>query len=368
MSPLAPNTKRMDEVLSALGLDPMPQALSSQKTLASEWSQLLHRSALRLSQHGDLPDYLDVLAALSSKPRNSGSPPLETGPSPAGKEFGPLEREERRLDTAAPYTKLPELEGAQLIESVTALSPWKKGPLSIEGQGPPLELDAEWRSDFKWQRLERLGVNFKGRRVLDVGTGNGYFLYRIVGAGARHALGLEPGALPIAQYLLLQRLYEVDQAALLPLPCDQFIQGCRAFDTVLSMGVLYHRRSPLDHLMQLRSFLRPGGELILETIAVPGPPGHSLVPEGRYAQMRNVFFLPTPSTLESWLVKVGFQHVHLDELVTTKTTEQRSTRFMSHPSLDEFLEPCHSEPDSEERKTREGHPRPRRLIARAWAP
>lgn len=58
------------------------------------------------------------------------------------------------------------------------------------------------------------------------------------------------------------------------------------------MGVLYHRRSPIDHLTDLRDCLRSGGELVLETLVIEGKQGEVLVPEGRYARMRNVWFYP----------------------------------------------------------------------------
>ncbi|PMC22346.1 tRNA 5-methoxyuridine(34)/uridine 5-oxyacetic acid(34) synthase CmoB, partial [Klebsiella aerogenes] len=44
------------------------------------------------------------------------------------------------------------------------------------------------------------------------------------------------------------------------------------------MGVLYHRRSPLDHLWQLKDQLAPGGELVLETLVIEGDENTVLVP------------------------------------------------------------------------------------------
>ena len=56
------------------------------------------------------------------------------------------------------------------------------------------------------------------------------------------------------------------------------------------MGVLYHRRSPIDHLLELKGCLQTGGELVLETLVIDGGLGEVLVPENRYAKMRNVWF------------------------------------------------------------------------------
>ncbi len=39
--------------------------------------------------------------------------------------------------------------------------------------------------------------------------------------------------------------------------------------------------------------LAPGGELVLETLVVEGDENTVLVPGDRYAQMRNVYFIPS---------------------------------------------------------------------------
>jgi tRNA (mo5U34)-methyltransferase len=126
------------------------------------------------------------------------------------------------------------------------------------------------------------------------------------------------------------------------------------------MGVLYHRRSPLDHLLELKDTLRPGGELVLETLVVDGPEGYSLMPEDRYGQMRNVWFLPTCDTLLRWLDRTGFRDARLVDLSVTTTHEQRKTDWMRFQSLADFLHPDDPE------KTVEGYPGPKRatIIAR----
>ena len=77
------------------------------------------------------------------------------------------------------------------------------------------------------------------------------------------------------------------------------------------MGVLYHRRSPLDHLFQLKNQLVSGGELVLETLVIEGDEHDVLVPGERYAQMRNVWFIPSAAALQCWLEKCGFVDVRI---------------------------------------------------------
>ncbi|MBT6769368.1 MAG: DUF1698 domain-containing protein, partial [Opitutales bacterium] len=79
------------------------------------------------------------------------------------------------------------------------------------------------------------------------------------------------------------RLPKNHPAWVIPFGIEQLPPSLPVFDTVFSMGVLYHRRSPLDHLIELREMLKPGGELVLETLVVEGEDGHALMPRGRYA-------------------------------------------------------------------------------------
>ncbi len=152
-----------------------------------------------------------------------------------------------------------------------------------------------------------------------------------------------------------------DKVHLLPLGIEQ-LPELQAFDTVFSMGVLYHRRSPLDHLIQLKNPLVSGGELILETLVIEGDENSVLVPFDRYAQMRNVYFFPSALALKAWLEKVGFVDVKIvDENVTT-LGEQRSTEWMTHNSLPDYIDP------NDPTKTVEGYPAPRRAILVAKNP
>jgi tRNA (mo5U34)-methyltransferase len=147
----------------------------------------------------------------------------------------------------------------------------------------------------------------------------------------------------------------------LPLGIEQ-LPELAAFDTVFSMGVLYHRRSPLDHLYQLKNQLVSEGELVLETLVVPGDRHQVLVPGDRYAQMRNVYFIPSAEALKCWLEKCGFVDVSIADICPTSTEEQRRTDWMTSESLAEFLDP------QDPTKTIEGYPAPIRAVLIAKKP
>ncbi|MDG2090761.1 MAG: tRNA 5-methoxyuridine(34)/uridine 5-oxyacetic acid(34) synthase CmoB [Gammaproteobacteria bacterium] len=240
----------------------------------------------------------------------------------------------------------------KLKKLLMGLQPWRKGPFNLFG----LEIDTEWRSDWKWDRLKTKIASLTDRKVLDVGCGNGYHTWRMEGAGARIVIGVDPHLLFNMQYWAIRHFLAEPPVYVLPLALEEIPEKLEIFDTVFSMGVLYHRRSPIDHLYALKDCLRKGGELVLETLVIDGEIGVSLLPEGRYARMPNVWFLPTCATLESWLIKVGYKNVKLVDVSVTSIDEQRSTEWMNFESLPQALD------ENDPSITIEGLPAPKRAI------
>lgn len=242
-------------------------------------------------------------------------------------------------------------------DALAALMPWRKGPFSI-GQTP---VQTEWRSDWKWQRIVPHISSLQDRNVLDIGCGNGYHLFRMLGEGAQIALGIDPTILFNYQFSLLQKLSARNAAYLLPLR-GEHLPAFNCFDTVFSLGVLYHRRSPLDHLQELKAFLRPGGELVLETLVVDGGQSTVLMPQDRYAKMANVWFIPSTQMLETMLKRTGFSNVRTVDVNVTSIEEQHATPWMTFQSLPDFLDP------TDPGKTVEGYQAPTRAIVIATRP
>lgn len=286
---------------------------------------------------GDLPRWRAAIAALPS-----------------------LQAEVIDLDTSA-VTASGAVIAEKVIELETALRglhPWRKGPYSLFG----VNIDTEWRSDFKWNRFAHAIDSLEGRRVLDVGCGSGYHCWRMKGAGAAEVIGIDPTPLFVLQFKAIQHYLNIDTVHVLPLTLEQLPPKLKAFDTTFSMGVLYHRRSPIDHLTDLRDTLVSGGQLVLETLVVEGDEDAVFVPPDRYARMGNVWFLPSPSALMKWMSKVGFIDVTLIDVSQTTVAEQRSTDWMTFYSLSNFLD------SADHNKTVEGHPAPMRAIVTARLP
>ncbi|MEE4360203.1 MAG: tRNA 5-methoxyuridine(34)/uridine 5-oxyacetic acid(34) synthase CmoB [Pseudomonadales bacterium] len=296
-------------------------------------------AALAPGRHGDLPRWRSALAAL---------PPLEAS----------------SRDLAAPAVRIGSAGDAddetreRLRVALQALMPWRKGPFELFG----VTIDAEWRSDLKWSRVLAAEVPLADARILDVGCGNGYYALRMRGAGARRVIGVDPTLVHLMQFEALQHYLHDDSVDLLPLPFEALPEGSGAFDLVFSMGVLYHRRSPLDHLAALATHLRRGGSLVLETLVVEGPDDRVLCPAGRYARMRNVWFLPTPGLLRRWLERLGLVKVRVLDLSPTRVAEQRTTAWMPFESLAEALDP------GDPSRTVEGEPAPLRALLVAERP
>lgn len=283
------------------------------------------------SAHGDLARWREALATL---------PPSDRPPA--------------RLDgdvVAVGPDAFPPGERHRIRTALLQLTPWRKGPFKVGD----IVIDAEWRSERKWARLQNAVAPLAGRLVLDVGCGNGYYALRMRGAGARMVLGVEPMLLYLAQFCAIRHWMPPEPVHVLPLRLEELPGGAGCFDTVFSMGVLYHRRSPLEHLRQLREALAPDGELVLETLILPGSLREAKTPE-RYARMRNVRHLPTLPQLTAWLEATGFSDARIIDVTATTVEEQRSTEWMPWESLAQALDP------GDPALTVEGWPAPRRAI------
>lgn len=241
-----------------------------------------------------------------------------------------------------------------LQQSLKKLTPWRKGPYQIGG----LQLDSEWCGSMKWGRVSPHIQPLKGKTVLDVGSSNGYFTYLMALSGAQIALGIEPFLLFNYQFISIHTLINnPPNTFFLPLKLEK-IPKKELFDTVFSMGVLYHQKKHLLHLEQLKALLVDGGELVLETLIIDKKYGKKIIPKDRYARIRNVWCLPSINTLYTWLKKVEFKNINLVDVTKTTPQEQRATHWIGDntQSIKDFLNP------NDDNLTIEGLPAPLRAI------
>ena len=256
--------------------------------------------------------------------------------------------------------QLSDSEFEQLEQLLKQFHPWRKGPYHLFGQ----HIDTEWRSDWKWDRVKNHISPLKDRVVLDVGCGNGYHCWRMAAQEPKLVLGIDPSQLFLMQFAIMQKYLSAYPVHYLPVGLEYLPQnmGKQGFDTIFSMGVLYHRRSPIDHIVHLKNLLKPGGELVLETLVIDGEDDQCLIPRDRYAQMNNVWFLPTTGMLKNWMRKCGLENVQVANVSTTSTEEQRATDWMTFQSLEDYLDP------HDKGLTIEGYPAPKRAFMVAQKP
>lgn len=292
----------------------------------------------RLSKHGDLPRWLEALSRLPTLTPDS-------------------------LDLSVPCLRIgsasqvTDEDRKAISEALMAFHPWRKGPFCPYG----IHLDTEWRSDWKWGRIEE-AVDLRDKTILDVGSGNGYYGWRMLGAGAARVIGIDPTISYVMQYTAMRHYIGEQPMHVLPLKLEDIPEGSGTFDTVFSMGVIYHRKDHMEHLQQLKQHIKPGGELILEGLVIEGAAGDLLHPKGRYAKMKNVHTLPSPATMTHWLEQAGFGEIEVIDVSPTTTDEQRRTAWMHFESLADYLDADNPQ------LTIEGHPAPLRAVLRAVRP
>ena len=147
---------------------------------------------------------------------------------------------------------------------------------------------------------------------------------------------------------------------MLPLTFEQFVESqSYGFDYVFLLGVLYHRRSPIEHLLQVRSVLNDNGTLIIETLYEESEHCSAIIPRDRYAKMKNIWFIPSIKMLHDWLIRCKFRDIEVIDCSTTTDSEQRVTCWSSQQSLADFLDP------TDTTRTVEGYQRPKRVIVKA---
>jgi tRNA (mo5U34)-methyltransferase len=112
----------------------------------------------------------------------------------------------------------------------------------------------------KWLQLPE---TLAGKRVMDIGTYEGFFAFECERRGAQVlAVDIIPPS-PTSGFRIVHELLgsqvEFQQASIYDLTPERFGQ----FDLILCLGVLYHLRHPLLGLERVHSICR--GQLILET-------------------------------------------------------------------------------------------------------
>lgn len=187
---------------------------------------------------------------------------------------------------------------------------------------PGFDLEPLWDN----VRKVRACLDYKGKRVLDIGAFDGMFSFEAEKLGASAVIAtdclyrsfdnflfcrevLGSSVVPyfnVSPYNLVQRLDVYLQ--------EQYAEGRedRRFDIVQHLGLLYHLRDPLLSLSQARSVLKPAGNLLIETDIVLDRDESFLLfngipKEARVRDNYSVWWAPTKSCLFEMLEATLFE-------------------------------------------------------------
>ncbi len=250
--------------------------------------------------------------------------------------------------------EISDLQRQQLTKHLRAFMPWRKGPFSVYG----IDIDAEWRSEKKWQRVLPELPDLKGKVIADIGCNNGYYMFRMAASRPRLVLGFEPSVQHYYCFKALNGMAGKTELDIDLLGIEHLNLFASCFDIVFLMGIIYHRPSPIDTLRDILWALQPGGTLIVESQAIPGEEPFALFPEETYAKVPGTYFVPTGSCLCNWMKKAGFIDVKLFCTHPMSENEQRRTDWMHFESFTDYIDTARPH------LTVEGYPAPCRIFVK----
>ncbi len=240
-------------------------------------------------------------------------------------------------------------------QALKSFMPWRKGPFEVFGT----RIDAEWRSERKWNRILPELPDLEGKVIADIGCNNGYYMFRMVPHNPQLVLGFEPHVQHWYCFQTLNGFAEQDNLVVDLLGVEHLHLFPDSFDVIFLMGIIYHRHSPIDVLKDIKTALKEGGTVIIESQALPGDDPVALFPEQTYCKAPGVWFVPTGSCLYNWLVRAGFKQVDLFCSHPMSNQEQRRTEWMNFESYEDFID------NNRTHLTIEGYPAPWRVFLKA---
>ncbi|MCF8056324.1 MAG: tRNA 5-methoxyuridine(34)/uridine 5-oxyacetic acid(34) synthase CmoB [Desulfocapsa sp.] len=251
--------------------------------------------------------------------------------------------------------EISKTEQQEVESKLRDFMPWRKGPFSVYG----IDVNAEWQSQRKWQRLVQHLPDIQGKIVADIGCSNGYYMFRMTPYKPKLVIGFEPSVQHYYCFKGLNSMARQDNLHIDLLGVEHLPLFPDCFDVLFLMGIIYHRSSPVDTLRNVYSSLQNGGTLILESQAIPGESETALFPGKTYAKVPGTYFVPTGNCLQNWLARAGFSDIELFCQHPMSSLEQRRTGWMEFESYSDFIDP------QDPGKTVEGYPAPTRVFIRA---
>jgi tRNA (mo5U34)-methyltransferase len=251
--------------------------------------------------------------------------------------------------------EISKQQRSRVEDVLRGFMPWRKGPFKIFD----IPIDAEWRSERKWNRILPELPDLENKIIGDIGCNNGYYMFRMLPHQPRLVLGFEPYVQHYYTFRTLNNFAQKKNLRIELLGIEHLQLFPDSFDVLFCLGILYHRQSPIDALRDIFTSLKAGGTVIIESQAIAGEQSMALFPERTYAKVPGTWFVPTASCLNSWLNRCGFTGIKQFCMHPMSNQEQRKTDWMVFESYDDFID------DSDPSKTVEGYPAPWRVFFKA---
>ncbi|MDH5719863.1 MAG: tRNA 5-methoxyuridine(34)/uridine 5-oxyacetic acid(34) synthase CmoB [Spirochaetia bacterium] len=229
--------------------------------------------------------------------------------------------------------------------------PWRKGPFSLFG----IDIDAEWRSDLKWERFLPFIDDMRDKTICDIGANSGYYMFRAAHYSPKLVLGVDPTIRFWLTFKFLQSYANEKSLYYEPFGFEELNYFNEFFDIIFCMGIVYHHKDPLDALKKSFDALKPGGQILVESLGYDSADSIAFFPGKKYAGVSGVWFVPSETCLENWLIRAGFSDVQCRYNLLMEEKEQRETKWAPGKSFIDFIDKKDSS------KTTEGFLRPRRL-------
>ncbi len=237
---------------------------------------------------------------------------------------------------------------AEIIERMNSMTWYHKIELAPGLVTPGQPWEVLWDPMLAYHRT----IDFRGKRVLEIGCWDGYWSFEAEKLGAADVWATDdisqrrtiPPTVPFAIECLGSRIRHRTDVSVYAV--DESFR--EEFDIVIFYGVLYHLRYPVLALAQLRKVLRTGGLLLLETASLMDTDepvmrwGHEHI----YAMDGSTWNAPSPACLR-FLLESGYFEVDLCEIYLRQDETLKigrtyvKAKAVEHTSAGRHLVPDH---------------------------
>jgi len=246
-------------------------------------------------------------------------------------------------------------ERGLLQNAIKKMVPWRKGPFTLCGE----QINSEWQSDLKWDRVKKACGSLQGKSILDIGCNNGYYLFHIARQNPKYLLGIDPVIPYYLQFQLLNQFYPLPNTEFKLMGVEDLHHLEKTFDVIFCMGILYHHTDPIGILKKVYNCLKPGGLIIIESQGINKEGPYFLMPQKQYLGTPGNWFIPSKEALMNMVRRSGLQYVDCFYETKLDSSEQSKSEHAPYDSLQSGLD------ENDSTKTVEGYPAPWRFYIKA---